>query len=164
MEKPETCVDLESIKKEYKEFSVKYKLPEFEALAEDFDIERISEKETSFLLREIRRAIGEKVNAYLHLFETLINPTSPPVFIFSILKNVSEKDQKSMREVYKKLAKAQIQVMKLDTIYSEENEVEFIKNFFDEWQELKTKIHDLVSDFEKKLEESNNSKKRGYLG
>lgn len=164
MEKPETCVDLKSIKKEYKELGIKYKLPEFEALAEDFDIEKILEKETSFLLREIRRAISDKSNAYLHLFETLINPTSPPVFIFSILKNVGEKDQKSMREVYKKLAKAQIQIMKLDTIYSEENEAEFIKNFFDEWQELKTKICDLVNDFEKKLEGSNNSKKRGYLG
>ena len=73
------------LKKAYLDLQQDHTLPEFTKLAEDFDIEKIQDKETSFLLREIRRAINEKITAYIHLFENLINPNAPPMFIFSIL-------------------------------------------------------------------------------
>ena len=80
----ESDKDIQEIEKEYNPLKEKYNLPEFKKLAEDFDIEKVVEKETSFLLREIRRAIAEKISAYLHLFETLVNPASPPVFVFNL--------------------------------------------------------------------------------
>ncbi|MEK0348131.1 MAG: hypothetical protein QQN44_07365, partial [Nitrosopumilus sp.] len=70
----------------YNELKQKHDLPEFKRLAEDFDIEKISDKEPLFLIREIRRAINEKITAYINLFENLINPNAPPMFIFSILR------------------------------------------------------------------------------
>jgi hypothetical protein len=71
-------------------------------LSEDFDIEKVLEKE-GFLLRNIRRAISEKIVAYLHFFETLINPSSPPMFVFSFLKNLNEKDKQGIKDCYKKI-------------------------------------------------------------
>ena len=152
------------IEQEYNELKQKHNLPEFTALAEDFDIEKTQDKETSFLLREIRRAINEKITAYIHLFENLINPNAPPMFIFSILRNVSTKDKDKIKEIYKILSKTQIEIIKLDTIYNETSEVKFINDIFNTWQELKPEIHKLIENFEANFETNDTSKKRSYFG
>ena len=54
--------------------------------------------------------------------------------------------------------------MKLDTIYSEESEVAFIKRSFDEWQELKKITYGIIEKFDENLEKEDSSKKRGYFG
>jgi hypothetical protein len=148
----------------YNELAQKHSLPEFMKIAEDFDIEKIADKESIFLAREIRRTINEKLSAYLHLFETLINPSSPPMFVFSALRGVTEEDKGKIKDIYKQLSKLQIEVMKLDTIYSEESEVAFIKRSFDEWQELKKITYGIIEKFDENLEKEDSSKKRGYFG
>jgi hypothetical protein len=152
-----------SFEEDYETLKQKYSLPDFEALAEDFDIEKIAEKETLFLAREIRRIINEKTTAYIHLFETLINPTSPPMFVFKILKNMSEEEKKEIQKFYKILSKSQIEIMKLDTIYSEENEIKFIKEIYQTWQEIKPKINILFESFETNFENGDTSKERSYF-
>ena len=152
------------LRQDYDNLKEKYSLPTFEQLAEDFDIEKICEKPSSFLLREIRRVISEKLTAYHHLFETLINPSSPPMFVFAVLKNTNEDDKKVLKEVYKKLSRLQITTMKLDTIYSEQTEAQFIKSSFTTWQDLKVKIHTLMEKFDQEFEKENGSDKRGYFG
>ncbi|MCK4649700.1 hypothetical protein KAT36_00560 [Candidatus Pacearchaeota archaeon] len=148
---------------EYNSLKQDHNLPEFEAMAQDFDIEKLYEKETSFLAREIRRAINEKITAYISLFETLINPSSPPMFVFKILKNISPKEKESIQEFYKILSKTQIEIMKLDTVYSEESEVKFIKETFNIWQEVKTKIYTLFESFETNFKDDDISKGRSYF-
>ena len=148
----------------YNELKQKHSLPEFKILAEDFDIEKIAEKESNFLIREIRRIINEKLSAYMHLFETLINPSAPPMFIFSVLRGIKEEDKESIREIYKKLSKLQIEVMKLDTIYSEQGEIKFIKDTFAEWQDLKKTIYKIIENLDENIEKDDTSKNRGYFG
>ncbi len=147
----------------YNELRQKHNLPEFEKLAEDFDIEKIEDKESIFLIREIRRAVNEKITAYLHLFETLINPNTPPMFVFSILRNSSDKNKDTIREIYKILSKIQIKAMKLDTIYKEDIEVKFINEIFSTWQELKLRIYKLIENFEANFEENDTSQNRSYF-
>jgi hypothetical protein len=149
-------------KEEYE--GLEYDLPNFEILAEDFDIEKAYEKESSFLLREIRRIIVEKLSAYLQLFETLMNPSSPPMFIFRFLRKISEKDRELIKRLYDDLSKYQLWSVKLDTIYSEENEAEYIKSAFSEWQKLKKEIYDLIERLEKEEENQPNNSKSGYFG
>lgn len=152
--------DLET---DYEELRKKYSLPEFQSLAEDFDIEKIQDKDTIFLAREIRRTMNEKITAYIHLFETLINPTSPPMFVFKILKNMSKEEKEQIQEFYKTLSMVQLEVMKLDTVYSEEAEIKFINKNFSLWQNLKTKIRTLFDSFEKNFEKDDISKGRSYF-
>lgn len=147
----------------YNELKQQHNLPDFVALSQDFDIEKIVEKETAFLAREIRRAINEKITAYLHLFETLINPSSPPMFIFKVLKNISTQEKEKIQELYKTLSKTQIKTMKLDTIYSEKEEVNFINETFKIWQEIKPEIHALFVSFEVNFENGKTSKERSYF-
>ena len=150
--------------KEYDLLKEKYGLPEFDLIARDFDAEKILEKETNFIVREVRIAIGEKISSYLHLFETLINPSAPPMFIFSVLRNLNSEDKEAIKKIYKRLSKFQIEAMKLDTIYEESKEVLYVKEAIKEWQNLKVEIYDLIDDLDKKSEEDNGSKNRGYFG
>ena len=152
-----------NLEKEYKSLKIKYNLPRFEKIIQDFDVEKLYDKETSFLAREIRRIINEKITAYAHLFETLINPTSPQMFVFQILKNVSIQDREIIQNLYKTLSKIQLDTMKLDTIYSEKAEIVFINNTFKVWQKIKPEIYNLFESFEKKFGNGNISKKQSYF-
>lgn len=152
-------LEVDLMKEEFE--SLNYKLPNFEILAQDFDIEKAYEKESSFLLREIRKAIIEKLSAYLQLFETFMNPTSPPMFIFNVLRCLTEQDKDLIKETYKKLSKYQLWSVKLDTIYNEEKEAEFINNAHNEWQELKKEIYALIERLEKGSENNNGVLNKG---
>jgi len=156
--------DIERLKREYLAIEKKHSLPSFERIQEDFDIEKLSEKEGGFLIRDVRRIIGEKVGAYLHFFETLINPSSPPLFVFSFLKNLSESDKKEIKEIYKELSRMQIKLIRLDTVYNENEESEFVKRAFNDWQKMKKKIVSLVEIFEKEFEKSTVEKGNSYFG
>ena len=150
--------------KEYDLLKGKYGLPEFDLIARDFDAEKILEKETNFIVREVRIAIGEKISSYLHLFETLINPSAPPMFIFAVLRNLNSENKEVIKKIYKRLSKFQVEMMKLDTIYDETKEVLYVNGAVKEWQNLKVEIYNLIENLEKGLEEDNGSKNRGYFG
>jgi hypothetical protein len=157
------CVNIENLKKRYENLIGKYKLPAFEELAEEFDVERI-DKESSFVLRDIRRSVNEKLAAYLHLFETFLNPSSGPMFVFSMMKNTGDSERKEINELYKSIAKAQIEVFKLDTIYSEEKEADFIKNSFKLWVGMKTKVYALIDKMGSNIDNNLVAGSRGYFG
>ncbi len=156
--------DLQEIKQDYEKISQQHKLPKFDSLVEDFDLEKVLEKDNKFLIKDIRRAMGDKFSAYLHLFETLINPSSPPMFVFTFLKNLPEKEKSQIKEAYKELARFQIQSIKLDTIYSEVAEAKFVSDSFEKWQGIKKKVYALVEVFETEFEKSSQEKEKSYFG
>ncbi|MCK4997269.1 hypothetical protein KAS08_03105 [Candidatus Pacearchaeota archaeon] len=156
-------IDEDDLETKYNELKDKYILPNFEKICEDFDVEKVADKESSYLLREIRRIINEKVAAYLHLFETLINPTSPPIFVFSILRGMSNDDKEQMKNIYKALSKTQLAIMRLDTMYDEQSEAKFITDTFNLWQELKPQILEIIKGFEANFEKDDSSKKSSYF-
>ena len=77
---------LEELKKDYLILQKKYKMPSFKELNEEFDIEKAAEHETDCLIREIRKAIMDKVIAYLRFVEMLLNPSNAPMFFFALVK------------------------------------------------------------------------------
>lgn len=164
MDKKNFQKEEEDVLKEYDKFGKKYELPDFDSLAEDFDIEKIVEKPSTFLLREIRKAMNEKISVFLQLFETFMNPSSAPMFVFSLLKNVDNDGKEKIKEVYKKIAKIEIKVLKLDILYDEKNEAGFIKDSFEKWQEIKKDVLPLFEKIEKDFDVSNVINKRGYFG
>lgn len=155
---------LEQLKEKYEQKKIDYGLPTFQEMTEEFEIEKVSEKETEFVLREIRRTILEKVSAYMHLFESIINPSSGSLLIFSVLKNIDEEAKKEIKEIYKKLAKIQIISMRLDTIYNEKEEAEFIIQVYKDWGKLKYPIFKLFEKFDKDFDVPNGSATGCYFG
>jgi hypothetical protein len=148
----------------YEQLSKKYKLPKLDELEEDFDVSKFEKEDAKFLARSMRRIIAEKIGAYSHFFEMLINPSSPPVFIYSFLKNITAKQKDEIKKIYEELAKVQVTLMKLDTVYSEKAEIDFINSFFHSWQKTKKEIYDLMTEIETSFVSDPKAGKRSYLG
>ncbi len=156
--------NLTKLKKTYSVFKKKYSLPDFDELNKDFHIEKICEEETDFLLREIRRYLGEKITNYVKLIESILHPVNSSVFIFSIIKALSEGEKEEFQKIYDDLAKIQIKLIKLDTKYSEKSEADFIRDFCYLWRKTKSKIYNLFSSIENNFGNNISVDSKGYFG
>lgn len=155
---------LEILKKDYKKLAEKYKLPSYQQLNEEFDIEKVQEQETDTLLREIRKVIMDKAIAYLRFIELLLNPSNAPMFFFAILKGVEASDKKILENLYSKLGKIEIEVIDIDNDYSEKGEAEFIRHIFQEWQEVKQDMRQVSKALKRGWERKSEKKEKSYLG
>lgn len=156
--------DLEELKKEYAKLQKKYALPDFEKLNKDFQIEKVAESETDFLIREIRRVMAEKFANYLRFTETILNPVNAPMFVFSIIKTMGAEEKKRLTEVYKKLAKIEISLIELDVEFSEERDARFIKEAYKFWQEIKGDVLKTLDAVKKNWDNKFEVNKKGYFG
>ncbi len=156
--------DLETLKEEYAELQKKYMLPLFEELNKDFQIEKAAENETDFLLREIRKLIAERLFNYLRFIESLLNPVNVPMFVYSIIKTFDVQEKERLTEVYKKLAKKEVELIELDIESTEEKEVEFIKDSYKLWQEVKKDVLEVVDAIKKNWDTKAEANKKDYFG
>lgn len=155
------CID--DLKKQYEPLRKKYNLPEFSKLNEEFEIEKIQEKETEFLLREIRRVISEKIAAFLRFFELFINPQSAPVFILTSLKNLTPHEKDLIEKLYKELVNIELAAVSLDIIYKETREAQFIKDITKRWQNMKQELEQ-ISEMIAKMPREGEKKGKSYFG
>ena len=156
--------DLEKLKQDYEGLRAKYNLPEFSKLVEDFNIERASDTETDYPIREIRRVIAEKFFNYLRSVEALLNPSNVPMYVFSMVKNIDAADKKTLSDVYKELAKTEIRIMELDLSFSEPKEAEFIKEGFRLWQDIKKDLLAITDKIKKNWDIKSDEGRRDYFG
>lgn len=131
---------LENLKKQYESLRKKYSLPEFSKLNQEFEIEKIQERETELLLREIRHSISERIAAFLHFIELFLNPTMAPVFVLSAMKSISENDKELIEKLYRELATIELNSVALDVSYDEKKEAIFIKDVSRKWQATKPEL------------------------
>jgi len=155
---------LEELKKDYTKIEKKYNLPIFEKLNEDFQIEKIAEIETDFLLKEVRKLMADKFSNYLRFIEALLNPVNAPMFIFSVVKSINNGEKKKLTEIYKKLAKIEVELIELDIKFLEEKEAEFIKRSYKIWQDIKEDILSVINVIKKNWDSKFEANNRGYFG
>lgn len=161
---PENHNSLEKIKKQYEPFKRKYKLPEFSKLNEEFEIEKIQEKETDFILREIRRAISDKVAAFLRFFELFVNPQAAPVFVLTSLKNLTSKEKEIIERSYKELVELELAAVSLDISYNEAKEAQAILRAIKKWQELKPDLEEVTAAILRVQQKRGEKKEKSYFG
>ncbi|MBA7660405.1 hypothetical protein ES703_68407 [subsurface metagenome] len=156
--------DLEKLKEDYKEIQKKYNLPIFEELNKDFQIEKVAEVETDFLIREVRKFIVDKFSNYLRFIETILQPVNAPMFVFSIIKSIGAEEKRRLTEVYKKLVKNEVRLIELDIEFVEKKEVEFVKESYKIWQEIKKDILEVVEVIKKNWDNKFETNNKGYFG
>jgi large-conductance mechanosensitive channel len=156
--------NLEKLKKDYSKIQKQYNLPDFEQLNQDFQIERGVEFQTDYLIREIRKFMADKFSNYLRFIETIINPVNVPMFVFSIVKAMTQEDKKQLIEVYKKLTKIEINLIEIDVKYSEKKEVKFIKESYKIWQEIKKDVLKFINSVQKNWDNKIKINNKGYFG
>lgn len=156
--------DLEKLKEKYKLLKEKYSLPDFKELNENFQIEKIAEIETEFILKEVRRFMTDKFFNYLRFIESLINPTNAPMFVFAIAKTLGVGEREKLVEIYKKITKIELDLIDFDLYYSEEKEAESIKNYWTFWNEIKKQLFDVIEVVRKNLDNKQEDNGKGYFG
>ncbi len=156
--------DLTQLKESYQKFQEKYNLPSFDKLNEDFQIEKATEYETDFVLREVRRYITDKFFNYLRFIESLLTPNNVPMFVFAITKTLGTKEKEKLVELYKKIAKVEVDLIELDIQYSEQKEAESINKYYEMWQDIKKDFVDIVKVIKKNWDNKIEEDGKGYFG
>lgn len=155
---------LEEFKENYKRLQKEYNLPDFDKLNIEFSIEKVADVETDFLIREIGRIMSEKFSNYLRFVEMMLNPVNSPMFIFSMIKAVGEDEKKKLSEIYKELTKIELDMIELDTDFSEKKQADFINNSYKLWQSVKIDFLSIITKIKENWENKRSSNNNGYFG
>ena len=161
MEKEDNLKDL---KKDYKKIEKEYNLPDFEKLNEDFQIEKVIEVKTDFLIREIRKFMADKFSNYLRFIEAILNPVNVSMFIFSIIKSIGVEEKNKLTDIYKDLAKIEVDLIELEVEFIEEKEANFIKEAYNTWQKIKKDLLNVVGVIKKNWDNKSEVNEKGYFG
>ena len=138
------------IEEKYNELKKKYKLPGFKEL--DFELEISDLEETNFLLRSIIRRIAEKLDFYTTVVEEVLQPDTSNLYAMHETRYFDEIEKEKMYNLYRKLMDYSRQSVIVALEHNEKNEVDFINNFFREWnwfrQELLKYINKMKTSWE----------------
>lgn len=163
MEKKE-AQDLTKLKLDYKKLQDKHNLPDFDRMNEEFSVEKLSETETDFLIREVSKVMAEKFSNYLRFVELIINPANSPIFIFSLIKSMTENEKKILSDIYKELAKMELEMIELDVSYSEKKEADFINSSYKKWVVMKDDFLKVIEKIKSNWDAKNEKNNNGYFG
>lgn len=153
--------EYKNIKKSFN--NLKYNLPQFEELEENFDLDKLIDRNPKFILQNIRRIMLEKFSSYSQLFEALLNPTSSSRLLHNILRKTNLEQKNKIKEYCDDLIKYQFDSIKLETIYDEKKEAEFLKESFTFWMNLKKDIMKLFNSIDLSLEDVKNTNQNNYF-
>lgn len=150
------------LKKNYSILEKKYRLPAFDKLNEDFEIDKI-DKESDLLLRYVRKIMMEKIVNSIGFLEMLLNPVNAPRIYISYVRSMTAEDKKIIDEMYSALGNLSVSALELEIDCSEKSEAEIIKHIYEIWQQQKPKFRKIINN----LKKPNNiaaKKEKSYFG
>lgn len=135
------------IKEAYEGMKKKFDLPEYDILNNHFEVYSLESDE--FVLREIRRKIVEKIEAYIKILESVLQPEAS-VCDMQECHAFSEEEKQRVYSLYKKMM--YIHRYSIETSIDEDDAKtsRFIKKVVDDWNSLKDDLVKIIS----KLKES----------
>lgn len=149
-----------NVEKIYNIYKRKYKkLPKFDDLDKEFEISNI---DTTYGIREIRRRIFEKLDMYDEFLESYIEPEGFACMVES--RGFTEKDRQVLFEIYRKLTVLMKEALKLSIDSTEEKEVEYICKVYGEWLKMKPQLLRLVDCTMKGWYTDYEEVQQGYFG
>ena len=150
------------VKKRYEVFMEKYKLPSFEELDSEFEISAIDSE--SFLLREVRARVSDKVGEVGSLVEAVLHPETNLVDLYES-RIFDEQEKNELFELYKKLMAADRNLAELSVLNDEELDAAFIKSFSAEWKKLKPELVKFIRKLREAWEKETDEREvAGYMG
>jgi len=146
------------LKRKYEKYRKKYNLPSFDELNKEFDIEKLKDDETMFLLRNIRRHMEEKIVSFANFFDGVLSLRG---IIAMMISKRLEKEKDVMLTFIEKTVRIILRDMKRELDYDEKKEAEEIKFLFEEWKNLKQDLMKIMDMLDKKIE---SKESRKYYG
>ena len=154
--------DISKLKEQYASFVGKYKLPSFEALNADFDIDKI-EQDSTLVLRSVRKAVLEKVFNTLSFFEMLLNPANAPRMYFSYLKTMPVEDKAILEKLYNSFGSLVLAALPLEAGYDEKAEAAMIVRSSQVWHDAKKDLTTLFQHVANPVS-AQKKKEKSYFG
>ena len=151
------------MKKQYLKLQKKYKLPVFNKLKEELELD--PNEENPFPLKLIRRRMHDKLTYAAKVLEMVLfpNPQSLPSIYES--KFFDEDEKEVMGELYKRILSLERESNRLDIIPSYNEDAKFINKSLKEWQKIKPKIAKLLKKAEIAwVKEKSNLENHHYFG
>src|SRR3989344_5359774 len=128
-----------NIEEEYKK--LKYNLPDFKKLDEEFEVSNIQGLEDKkFLTRFIRRKVNEKVIFFCRIIESILYPQSPNYISIVESRIFTEEEKQEMAEFYKKLMNYEKESLILDVEPDDKQSVKYTNEVFNNWSETKKQM------------------------
>lgn len=150
------------IEKDYQELAKKHGLPSYEEMNSEFEIFDIDEE--SFILREVRRKITQKLETYNKILEGILKPEVALCDLHEC-KVFTDKEKGDLFELYKKLMHIDRHATEVSINEEEKTTSQFIKETWKEWPGIKKQLKEAIKKLKQSwLEESDVKDELGYLG
>lgn len=131
-------MSIQELIKEYEKIRVKYKLPSFDYLNEEFEIRSIKIEEQGTLIKAILRAITNKISVFMSILESVIDPSRQTMHDMIEKSNITNEEKQKMFVIYKKLGKLYHESFLV--FLQNENEIaSYINSLIKEWPKIKEK-------------------------
>ena len=124
-----------NLEKEYGNLKKRYKLPDFNKLNREFDLEEI--EHDGFLLRRIRNRLYDKISSFIKILESILYPGSSDMANLYESKFFTEDDLDDVRSLFKKLMLIDRHYLLVDLEEDESKDSEFINTAYEAWLILK---------------------------
>jgi hypothetical protein len=156
-------LDIANLKQKYNLLKEKYSLPEFKFVNENFEIENI-DSESELIVKAVRKHMTEKIFYVLRSLEMFMNPQNAPLFVFNIIKLMSEPDRELIKQLYDKISGYEIDAFGLESEYDEKKEAEFVKKFCAEWKEISGDLKQIYSAMKDSHKKDSKKQEKSYFG
>lgn len=151
-----------NLKVEYNKLG--HKLPTFEEIDREFELSNANIKNKSFLIRNIRRRINDKVIFYCKIIEGLIYSNANNITSIFEIKSFNEKEKEKISKLYKRLMEFERESLILDVNPNEKKDSEFINNLFKEWKTFKQEMAEITKKMKDSWHLEEKEKKDNYFG
>ena len=155
-------MELKELKNLYFGYEKKYKLPSFDKLNEQFEIEKI-DRESAILMRVIRKIMMDKIVNSLAFLDMIANPMNAPRIYLSFIKSISDKDKEVMDKLYDSFGSLSLSCLALELDYSEKKEAEMVRSIYEQWEKARPEFSDLLKRVHKPVK-NDVKKEKSYFG
>jgi len=150
------------LKDELLETIKRYNLPSYKELDSEFEISNI--EQDSYLLRAIRRKMIEKLEFFCKIIESLIFPDTSSLAALQESKILDDEKRTQLLKLYKKLMIYDRISLSLEIDNDDKKNVKLINDLFQEWEEIKPQLMDLVKGMTDSWSKDDESLEEKYFG
>lgn len=144
-------------KKIYQAYKKKYSsLPNFEVLDHEFEISSIESE--LFVLRQIRKKAGERIEGFIKFIEEILQPEGASFSSMYECLCFDDTEKKAMLDIYKKMMILHRSLVSADIALDNKQDVEVIKLVTKEWPVLSKKLLPYVEKIKKHWHELRETK------
>ena len=151
------------VKEAYAEYAKKYKLPDYDALDQEFEISLIEKKE--FLLRQIRRKMTERVEQSIGLLHDILQPDVGSITSMHECTSCTQEEKEQLAELFREIMLVHRALLEAEYAQDLEQDAKIINETLEQWPALRKKTLNFVKKMKTAWKETTEVKEiLEYLG